>query len=81
VFFQQLQVSAAAEVLDVACAAQNVEFWPHVMINGAQAGGANCTQDSCVIPVLPVLCKAYTGAIKPKSCGIVDKLIAQGLVV
>lgn len=74
-------VSAAAAVLDEACAAQNIEFWPHVMVNGEQAGGKDCEQDSCVIPILPVLCKAYTGATKPKSCDMADALIAQGIVV
>lgn len=75
--------TAASAPIDKACAAQQAAvkpphefFWPHVQINGKQAGGEDCVQDSCVIPILPVLCKAYAGATTPKSC----KLYAQGLL-
>eukprot|EP00729_Bicosta_minor_P004205 gene4205-8290_t len=63
-------VTAAAKYLEDTCAEQNIEFWPHVMVDGAPSGGQGCMEDSCVIPILPHLCKAYTGNPKPKSCSV-----------
>lgn len=75
-------VAAAAKKLEVACEAQNIEFWPHVLVNGEPSGGKNCVDDSCVIPILPKLCEAYKGTPKPKSCsvegaGLVPHIVPQ----
>lgn len=67
-FSNATQVTAAGKPIDATCAAENIDFWPHVKVNGVKAGGPNCDQDSCVIPILPVLCRAYSGAAKPKTC-------------
>lgn len=75
-FSNDTLVEAAGAQIDAACSAQNITFWPHVQVNGAQAGGPGCDEDHCVIPILPVLCKAYGGATKPKSCALLE----QGLI-
>jgi len=72
-FSNETQVEAAGVPIDAACSAQNITFWPHVQVNGKQAGGPGCDEDHCVIPILPVLCKAYTGATKPKSCSLLEE--------
>lgn len=71
-FNNDTQVSTAADKLAAECTAQNITGWPHVLVNGEQAGGRGCNTDSCVIPILPVLCKAYIGTPKPKSCELLE---------
>lgn len=73
-FKNESAVKAAGAPIDEACTKEDPAFWPHVKVNGEQAGGPGCDQDSCVIPILPVLCKAYAGSPKPKSCTMLDKI-------
>ena len=78
-FNNDTAVKAASERIDAICTAHPHEFWPYVRVNDADVLGPDgkpCMQDSCVIPILPVLCKAYKGSPKPKSC----QLLEQGLL-
>lgn len=38
--------------------------WPHVRVNGV----LTCGDDSCMMPLLQVLCNAYPLDVKPASC-------------
>lgn len=60
-------VRKAAEFNDRACTAQNITAWPHVLVNKVV--------NYSIVPILPTLCDAYTGA-KPKSCSLLE----QGLL-
>lgn len=58
------QMKEAATAIESACNAEHPPSWPNVRINGVRT----CEDDSCFIPLLPVLCKAYKGSPKPRSC-------------
>jgi hypothetical protein len=58
------QVRAAGTAMEALCKQANPQWWPYVFVNGKLL----CGDDSCMMPLLPQLCKAYKSTPKPKSC-------------
>eukprot|EP00053_Salpingoeca_punica_P005060 m.52429 g.52429 ORF g.52429 m.52429 type:complete len:132 (+) comp13073_c0_seq1:312-707(+) len=57
-------MSEASAAMNATCNAENPKWWPYVIVDGSLL----CGDDSCMMPLLPPLCKAYKGFPKPKSC-------------
>lgn len=66
-------VQKASLAMNVTCTAENPQSWPHVRVNGKLL----CEDDSCFMPLLPVLCDAYTSTPKPPSCQKLAKTQAR----
>lgn len=57
-------VAAASRAMNYTCSAQKPKSWPTVIIDDVLM----CEDDSCFMPLLPYLCKAYKSEPKPRSC-------------
>jgi len=60
----KVRMAQAAAAMDKVCSAKSPKSWPTVVINDKDL----CEDDSCFMPLLPVLCKNYKSSPKPKSC-------------
>lgn len=63
-FNNPIAVKSASRAMNESCTVAQVQWWPYVHVNGKLL----CSDDSCMMPLLPVLCKAYQGSPKPASC-------------
>lgn len=59
------QCGGISRSLNATCTREpNLMGWPHVRVNGI----LTCGDDSCMMPLLQVLCNAYPLDVKPASC-------------